>query len=116
LVAEALKTNSSFKIEYVNVADTGELAKAVSKGIADAAVLDGIVTIEDMKKYANITIAMPASDSINWSCWAVKKGDVVLSGIIKKYLNYAKSTGVFDKEWEDSFGMTFVDFLKLLNL
>jgi ABC-type amino acid transport substrate-binding protein len=101
---------------FVEVNDTTDLAKAVSEGTAEFAAIGGITSLMEMANFTNINICIPLSEDIAWSCWAIAKDNAVFASIMDKYLVYAKNQGIYDKAWKDQFGITFMQFVKLIKL
>ncbi len=105
------------KFTYVEVSDTPELARAVSSGDADITALAGFTSIIEMRKYNNLIVTIPLSTSeADWSHWAVKKEDTILAGILQKYINYAKNTGIYDNLWLDSLGISYTEFMTIIRV
>ena len=105
------------RFNYVNVADTAALAKTVSEGRADVTALGGITSLMEIKNYSNLNISIPLSQTeASWSNWAVRKDDLLMASILEKFFIYAKNQGIYDKEWMEAFGITFMQFINLLQI
>jgi membrane-bound lytic murein transglycosylase MltF len=112
---ETLKKKHRINIIYKNVDNFDAMDKLVSEGKADYTVYDSDRAFAALSNYSNLTIAWPISD-IQMQGWGINKNNKVLKGVLEKYFKYAQDTGVLDKYWKLSYGVTFVDYLKVLNL
>ena len=65
-------------------------------------------------EYKNLTISMPVSE-IQMLGWGIHKKNTNLKSVIEKYLNYTQERGIFDKYWKQDYGITFVEFIKVLD-
>ncbi len=114
---KGIEDEMGVKFNYVTVADTKYLARTVSEGKADVTALGGITSLMEIKNFTNLNVSIPLSETqANWSNWAVKKDDLVMASILKKYFVYAKNQGIYDKAWLETFGITFMQFIDLLKI
>ncbi|MFT7562353.1 MAG: membrane-bound lytic murein transglycosylase MltF [Flavobacteriales bacterium] len=112
---ERLKKTANISFSYTLTDNFDELDKLVSQGRADFTVYDSDRAFAALKNYPNLTIAWPISDT-QMMGWAIHKNNTVLKGILDKYINYAQETAILDKYWKRSYGVSFVEYLKILHL
>jgi membrane-bound lytic murein transglycosylase MltF len=105
--------NIDFNCTTINEFDS--MDAMVSKGEVDFTVYDSDRAYVALKRYKNLTILWPISE-LQVMGWAVNKKNKVLKGILEKYIKYAQEKAILDKYWQRSYGVTFVDYLKILNL
>lgn len=79
-----------------------------------------IFTIDDcdnafkfISEYPILTIAFPISD-FEMIGWGVSKNNKIFSSILTKYFKYAKEKGIMDKYWKEELGVTFSEYMKVL--
>jgi len=111
---EKIKKDNNINFRYIYVDDFDLMDKMVSEKKADFTVFDGVRAYVAIYKYKNLTINMPVSE-IEMLGWAINKKNKILKSIIQKYLKYAQENGTFDKYWEKDYGITFIEFLKVLD-
>lgn len=112
---EQLKEKNNINIVYKNADDFDSMDKMVSESKADFTVYDSDRAFAALQNYSNLTIVWPLSD-IQMQGWAINKNNKLLKSILEKYIKYAQETGVLDKYWKRSYGVTFVEYLSILNL
>ncbi len=112
---DKLQEEENINIDYIYVDSFDHLAKMVSEGEADFTVLDSDAAFNSLYTYENLTIAMPVSE-VQVMGWGINKNNKVLNSILTKYLHYAQEIGILDRYWEESYGVTFIDYLSVLEL
>ncbi|MFT7133608.1 MAG: hypothetical protein ACI81O_002324 [Cyclobacteriaceae bacterium] len=68
-----------------------------------------------LNQYDNLTVGWPIN-APKMMGWAVNKNSKTLTHILEKYIQYAQETGVLDKYWKASYGVTFIENLRVLKL
>lgn len=111
---EKTKKEHHIQFDYIYVDDFDLMDQMVSQKKADFTVFDAVRAFEAIYEYKNLTIGMPVS-GIEMLGWGIHKKNTILKSIIEKYLNYAQRQGIFDKYWEQDYGITFVEFLRVLD-
>jgi membrane-bound lytic murein transglycosylase MltF len=112
---EQLLKNHNIHIIYKYADNLDDMDKMVSEGEADFTVYDSDQAFSALKKRDNLTIVWPISD-IQMMGWGINKNNQLLKGILEKYLKHAQETGLLDKYWKIYYGVTFVEYLNILNL
>jgi len=111
---EKIKKEHHIQFDYIYVDDFDLMDQMVSQKHADFTVFDAVRAFVAIYAYKNLTISMPVNE-IEMLGWGIHKQNTILKSIIEKYLNYAQKQGIFDKYWEQDYGITFVEFLKVLD-
>jgi membrane-bound lytic murein transglycosylase MltF len=112
---EQLVKNNDIQINYKYADNLDDMDKMVSEGKVDFTVYDSDQAFSALKTFDNLTIVWPISD-IQMMGWGINKNNQLLKGILEKYLKYAQESGILDKFWQRSYGVTFVEYLNILNL
>ena len=105
--------NIDFNCMTIN--DFDLMDSMVSEGKADFTVYDSDRAFTALNNYQNLTILWPISE-LQLMGWAINKENKILKGILVKYIKYAQENAILDKYWKLSYGVTFVEYLKVLNL
>lgn len=111
---ERTREKHHIQFDYIYVDDFDLMDQMVSQKKADFTVFDAVRAFVAVYEYKNLTIGMPVSE-IEMLGWGIHKKNTILKSIIGKYLNYAQTQGIFDKYWKQDYGITFVEFLKVLD-
>ena len=112
---EQIKREKKINVTYLYTADFDAMDKLVAEGQADFTVYDSDRAFAACYHYPNLTIAMPMSD-IEMMGWAINKNNRVLKSVIEKYLQYAQANAILDTYWQADYGVTFIEYLKILKL
>jgi membrane-bound lytic murein transglycosylase MltF len=112
---EKIKKLNNINFNCITITDFDVMDKMVSEGQADFTVYDSDRAFAALKNFKNLTILWPISD-IQFMGWAINKKNKVLKGILEKYIKYAQEKSILDKYWQRSYGVTFVEYVKILNL
>lgn len=112
---ENLKRDKKIHFPYIYTADFDAMDKMVAEGQADFTVYDSDRAFAACYRYPNLTIAMPISE-IEMMGWAINKQNRVLKSVVEKYLQYAQETAILDKYWQSEYGVSFIEYLKILKL
>lgn len=112
---ERIKKENNISFPYIYTEDFDSMDKFVSEGKADFTVYDSDRAFAALKNYKNLTISMPVSE-LEIMGWAINKKNIILKSVIKKYMHYAQETAILDKYWKEEYGVTFVDYLRILEL
>ncbi|MFT4940767.1 MAG: membrane-bound lytic murein transglycosylase MltF [Paraglaciecola sp.] len=112
---ESIKINNqlNFTYEYTEIFDA--MDTLVSEGKADFTVYDSDRAFLALSRYKNLTIAWPISEPQIMG-WAINKENKLLKSILDKYIIHAQQSGILDKYWKRSYGVTFVEYLQILKL
>ncbi|MBN2122887.1 MAG: transporter substrate-binding domain-containing protein [Deltaproteobacteria bacterium] len=98
---------------YLEVETFFDGLEAVSEGRADVTCMDSHDAW--IVRYENLTLSIPLSD-IQHICWMVKKDNVLLSSVIKKFFFYTQESGLFDRYWVEAYKIPFYRYLKIIFL
>lgn len=112
---EQLVKNNDIQIIYKYADNLDDMDSMLSESKVDFIVYDSDQAFSALREFDNLTIAWPISD-IQMMGWAVNKNNKLLKSILEKYIKYAQETGILDKFWQRSYGVTFVEYLNILNL
>jgi membrane-bound lytic murein transglycosylase MltF len=112
---EKIKNVHHIDFNCVTVNDFDTMGSMVSEGKVDFTVYDSDRAFTALNNYQNLTILWPISE-LQLMGWAINKENKILKGILEKYIKYAQENAILDKYWELSYGVTFVEYLKVLNL
>lgn len=112
---DKLKREHGINFSRINTDNFDSMDKMVSLGEADFTVYDSDRAFAALANYNNLTIAWPISEPQIMG-WAINKKNTVLQGILNKYIKYAQQNGILNKYWKRSYGVTFVEYLMVLNL
>ena len=111
----ALEKAYPVNFTYLYINDFDLMEAMVARGDADFTVIDGDRAFSALNQYDNLTIGWPIS-APKMMGWAVNKNNKTLTRILEKYIQYAQQTGVLDKYWKASYGVTFIEYLRVLKL
>jgi membrane-bound lytic murein transglycosylase MltF len=112
---EIIKRRNNIDFSCIIIHDFDQMDKMVSEGQVDFTVYDSDRAFSALKNFNNLTISRPISE-VQFMGWAINKKNKVLKGILEKYIVYAQDNAILDKYWQLSYGVTFVEYLKVLNL
>jgi len=112
---EKIKSANHIDFTYINPDNFDAMDKMVSEGKADFTVYDSDRAYVALEKYKNLTIAWPVGE-LEIMGWAINKNNKLFKGILDKYIKYAQESAILDKYWKQAYGVTFVEYLKVLNL
>ncbi len=111
--AQKIEKDLGIKFNFLEVNETGDMPVAVAEGKADVTFQDSDMALLTVSKHKNLTLCYPVTDT-QYLGWAVRKGNGALKGLIEKYIKYAKDKGVLDKLFKQRYGMTLIEYLKLI--
>jgi membrane-bound lytic murein transglycosylase MltF len=112
---EKIKNSHNIDFNCITVNDFDTMDLMVSQGKVDFTVYDSDRAFSALENYTNLTILWPISE-LQLMGWAINKKNKILKGILEKYIKYAQENAILDKYWKLSYGVTFVEYLKVLNL
>ncbi|MEH6446265.1 MAG: transporter substrate-binding domain-containing protein [Oceanospirillaceae bacterium] len=112
---EKIKKLHSIDFNCIAVNDFDAMDSMVSEGKVDFTVFDSDRAFAAMHNYENLTILWPISE-LQIMGWAINKNNKILKSILQKYIKYAQENAILDKYWKRSYGVTFFEYLKVLNL
>ena len=112
---DKIKKENNISFTYVYTEDFDSMDRMVSEGKADFTVYDSDRAFAALHTYKNLTIAMPISE-LEIMGWAINKKNRILKRVLEKYLKYAQETMILDKYWKIEYGVTFIEYLKILKL
>jgi membrane-bound lytic murein transglycosylase MltF len=110
-----IKHANNIDFNCTTISEFDAMDAMVSRGQVDFTVYDSDRAYVALKRYKNLTILWPISE-LQVMGWAVNKKKKILKGVMEKYIMYAQENAILDKYWQRSYGVTFVDYLKILNL
>ncbi len=110
-----IKKENNISFTYIYTEDFDAMDRMVSEGKADFTVYDSDRAFAALQTYNNLTIAMPVSQTEIMG-WAINSKNRVLKSVLEKYLKFAQNTAILDKYWKASYGVTFIEYLKILKL
>ncbi|MDC7233318.1 MAG: ABC transporter substrate-binding protein [Spirochaetales bacterium] len=114
-LVEALERNE-IPVDTMVIESVDELPAALFRNEVDAVAIGGISSLFEMKHYSGLEIAFPVGQSLSWSHWLVQKDNLILAGILEKYILYAKDKGVISEAWERQFHFSYNDFLYIITM
>jgi len=112
---DKIKKKNNISFTYIYAEEFDAMDRMVSDGKADFTVYDSDRAFAALQTYNNLTIAMPISQTEIMG-WAINNKNRVLKSVLEKYLKYAQDTAILDKYWKVSYGVTFIEYLKILKL
>lgn len=112
---DKIKKENKISFTYMYAENFDSMDRMVSEGNADFTVYDSDRAFVALNTYKNLTITMPTSE-LQIMGWAINKKSRVLKSVLEKYLKYAQETAILDKYWKAAYGVTFVEYLKILKL
>ncbi len=101
------------KFNFIEVKETGDMPVAVANKKADVTVQDSDMALMMAKKLKNLTLCYPITDT-QYVGWAVKKNNQAMRSLIEKYINNARNTGKLDELFKGQYGMTLIEYLRLI--
>lgn len=113
MVLENIVKTYNVDVEIYDVFSDAEGYDAIEKGYADFSIVDSDIAFLVLKQYENLEISLQASETA-FIGWAVKKEDVIFASILEKYFMAMKSSGKFDAYWEQSYGVSYPEYMRLL--
>jgi membrane-bound lytic murein transglycosylase MltF len=111
LHALAASHGLTFNYRYVRPED--DLFAAVADGKADYTLDGALFFAQNRSKMKGLSLSPFPSDPVRVG-WCLKKDDVALAGLVRKYLAKIQENGAFVRWFEAGFGTSFSDYLSLL--
>ena len=102
------------EFKYVFVDNTSLMFQALEENKGDVSARDASRVIFEFRKYKNLSVSMPISE-VQHLGWGVRKENKVLASILDKYLQYARSTGFFNKCWMEDYDITLTEYLRIMD-
>jgi membrane-bound lytic murein transglycosylase MltF len=112
---ESMKLANQLSFTYIHTEKFDVMDQMVSEGKADFTAYDSDRAFAALSHYKNLTIAWPISEPEIMG-WAIHKKNKLLKGVLNKYIRYAQENAILDKYWKISYGVSFVEYLQILNL
>ncbi|KPA09908.1 murein transglycosylase [Candidatus Magnetomorum sp. HK-1] len=112
---ENIKKKNDIFFTYIYTEKFYTMDKMVSEGKADFTVYDSDRAYVALKNYNNLTIAFPISKHEIMG-WAINKKNSIMKNVIEKFIKFAQDTAILDKYWKAEYGVTFIEYLKVLKL
>jgi membrane-bound lytic murein transglycosylase MltF len=112
---EKIKKLHGIDFNCIAVNDFDAMDLMVSEGKVDFTVYDSDRAFSALNNYKNLTILWPISE-LQLMGWAINKKNKILKSVLEKYIKYAQENAILDKHWKRSYGVTFFEYLKVLNL
>jgi membrane-bound lytic murein transglycosylase MltF len=112
-----LKLKDDYQIDFncISITDFDMMDKMVAESKVDFTVYDSDRAFASLKNFDNLTILWPVSE-IQMIGWAINKKNKLLKTILDKYISYAQENSILDKHWKRSYGVSFIDYMNILNL
>ncbi len=100
-------------VEIVPTYSDMESYDVVSRGGADFAIVDSDIAFLVLQDFEDLEISIQSSESA-FIGWAVKKEDDILASILTKYFTALKHSGMFDVYWEQAYGVSYAEYMRLI--
>jgi membrane-bound lytic murein transglycosylase MltF len=100
----------NIKFVYVNPQD---LLDAVIEGRADYTLDGQLFFAQNRQRMSELTLSPFETDPVRVG-WAMKKGDLALASLVRKYFAKSQENGTFEKFFEADFGTSFSDYMNVL--
>jgi len=110
-----IEKETGLKFNYYYVDETGDMPEALLIGKADVTFQDSNLCLKLLSKHKELSINMPAS-KVEYTGWAVRKGNEDFASILEKYILYIRKTGVFEDIWEREFKLSYREYLELIGM
>ncbi|MFT5451029.1 MAG: membrane-bound lytic murein transglycosylase MltF [Enterobacterales bacterium] len=113
-----LKDDYRLNFNCISVTDSEKMKmmdEMVAEGKVDFTVYDSDRAFSSLMNFDNLTILWPVSE-IQMMGWAINKKNKMLKNILDKYISYAQKNAILDKYWKRSYGVSFIDYMKVLNI
>ena len=111
----ALERTLGISLSLLIVPETSDMPVAVSNLQADATLQDSILCLDIIRRYPNLTVSLPIGE-MQFVGWAVDKRNDMLAAIVGKFIVHAQESGVWERHWTDEYGISYIDYLKLIGL
>ncbi len=108
-----IEKDYDISLEFSLVEDSELIFDYVAEGKADFSARDANLTILHLKNYKNLNVSMPIS-GIQIIGWAVGKDNEILESILRKYIEYAKTSGLIDQYWREVYGISMEEYHHLI--
>jgi len=108
-----LLTKNKLNTKIIYEEDFVKTSVMVSEGKDIFTIHDSDNAFKAVAEYKNLTIAFPISD-FEMIGWGVSKNNRILTSILTKYIKYARDNGTIDKYWKETFGVTFSEYMRVL--
>jgi membrane-bound lytic murein transglycosylase MltF len=99
-----------FDLEYTE----RTFPELLREGIGDAAAVDSEIAIISIRNRGDLRISTPLSD-VQLIGWAFARGDVILSGLFRRFVSSAYENGVLDQLWYREFRISFAEYCDLID-
>jgi len=109
----ALAAGKGLTFQYRYMRPEDDLFSAVVDGRADYTLDGALFFAQNRSKMKGLSLSPFPSDPVRVG-WCLKKDDVVLAGLVRKYLAKIQENGAFARWFEAGFGTSFSDYLSLL--
>ncbi len=110
-----IEKENDIKLNYHYITEIPNWFTEIEENKVDYTARDANMTIYALKEYSGLNISIPLGDVQNLA-WAVSKENIILASILDKYLNYMRDSDQFNKYWIEDYGITLVEYLRLLDL
>ncbi len=108
-----IEKERNIEFEYILVESTAQTFEYVNDSKADFTARDVNRAIVSVQAYNNLDVSLPISEQQILG-WAVAKENSILANILKKYIQFSKSSGLLDKLWLDDYEITLEEYYDLL--
>lgn len=109
-----LKNEKKINLNIIYCEKLEDCEKYVSQQKSDATVHDSDNAFISIKNYKDLTVAFPISN-MEVMGWGVEKGNYNLKSILEKYFKFAKESGIMDKYWRESYGISFSEYVNVVD-
>jgi membrane-bound lytic murein transglycosylase MltF len=112
-LAIELEKQHKIQFQFIYKDDFDAVFMALINREGDYILIDSNFAVKAVSSNKNFSISIPVSE-IQWQGWVVKKDNLILASIIEKYLKYAGETGIMNQHWQNAYGISINQYLKLL--
>lgn len=110
-----LEKNYNITVDYMFTPDRFIGIEAVESGEAYVTVMDSNLALLEIARNDKLAISFPITGKLKVG-WAVSKDNEILASILRKYIEYAKISDLFNSFWYKEYGYTYFEYIKTLNV
>ncbi len=114
-IALDLSVSENLDLKFIFVESSDLALEKLMAGEVDFTLKDSNTAFHDLKIHPELNVNM-AVGAVGQAAWAMKRDNVVLQGIVDKYMDYALETGIMDDIWEEEMGISLLSYSKFLNV
>lgn len=102
-----------FEVEFVHMQTDDDPLEFVKAGKADYLIDGAVYMAKGMSNLEGMSIS-PVNIDVVTVGWAVSKDDDIFASLLEKYFNKVLLSGSFGRQWEESSGVNFEHYLKII--